>query len=282
MKSQALPARAAAPARRGAGGGLASRLAVAALGLPLVLGVLWLGGWWLFALVLVAGLVALHEYLVLTRTLRTVGVAAYAGLLGILLGIQLSGLVWGAGGLLACLALTFLLKGLGDTRGSFVVSVAATVLGAAWIGFGLGFMLLLRDIPQWGRLVSFAVLIAIFASDTAAYAAGRLLGRHKLAPRLSPGKTWEGFAAGTATAIFVVFVALYQDRHEFLSIGESLVLGLAVALAAPAGDLFESGLKRDMGVKDSGRLLAGHGGMLDRIDAVLFASVAAFYVVLAF
>ena len=139
--------------------------------------------------------------------------------------------------------------------------------------------MLLRAIPDDGRLVVFTVLIAVFADDTAAYLIGRLLGRHKLAPSLSPGKTWEGFAAGTLAAIAVAFFALYEQ--DFLSIPESIALGAAVALAGAAGDLFESAIKRDLQVKDSGQLLGGHGGMLDRIDSLLFASVAAFYVVIA-
>jgi phosphatidate cytidylyltransferase len=283
MKSPAVPARApSAAARARPDRGLLSRLAVAVIGLPVVLGVLWLGGWWLVLLALGAALLALHELLVLTRALRPIGVAAYVGLVCILLGIQLGGLAWGVGGLFVCLALAFVLKGLGETRGSPTVAVATTVLGTAWIGFGLGYMLLLRDIPEYGRLASFTVLIAIFASDTAAYVAGRLVGRHKLAPRISPGKTWEGFLAGSVAAIFTAFVALYQDRGEFLTIGEALVLGAVLAVSGPAGDLFESSVKRDMGVKDSGRLLGGHGGMLDRLDAVLFASIAAFYTILAF
>ena len=125
-----------------------------------------------------------------------------------------------------------------------------------------------RDTPEFGFVVSLAVLLAIFADDTAAYFGGRALGRHKLAPAISPGKTWEGFVFGTLAAILVVFVTLYEDRDEFLTIGESLLLGVVAALAAPLGDLFESMLKRDLGVKDSGRLLAGHGGVLDRIDAI--------------
>jgi phosphatidate cytidylyltransferase len=259
-----------------------SRILVAAVGLPAVIGIVWLGGWWMAALAIGAGLVALHEFTLVTRPLRPVSIAAYAGLLCIVLGIQLDGLAWGAGGIGVALALGFLLKGVGDTRGSATASVGATVLGSAWIGFGLGYLLLVRAIPEHGRLAALTVLIAVFAADTAAYVVGMGIGRHKLAPRISPGKTWEGFVAGVVTTIFVVFVGLYQDRHTFLSVWQALVLGVVLALVGPTGDLFESSVKRDMRVKDSGRILAGHGGMLDRIDALLFASVAAFYVILAF
>jgi phosphatidate cytidylyltransferase len=103
-----------------------------------------------------------------------------------------------------------------------------------------------------------------------------------MAPVISPGKTWEGFIAGTLAAIAVAFFALYEERDTFLSIWESLALGGALALSAALGDLFESALKRDMKVKDSGRLLGGHGGVLDRLDSHLFAAPAAFYVLLAF
>jgi len=261
---------------------LVSRLLVAAIGLPLVLGAVWVGGWWLFALAAAAGLIALHEYFAVTRPLRPLPIAGYAGLLCILFGIQLSGLVWGVSGVLVTLGLAFLLKGVAETRGSATAAVGATVLGAAWIGLGLGFLLLIREIPEFGRVAVYAVLIAVFASDTAAYVAGRLLGRHKLAPTISPGKTWEGFVGGSLGAVFAAFVVLYEDRDEFLTIGQSLVLGLVIALVGPAGDLFESLVKRDMGVKDAGRLLGGHGGVLDRIDSLLFASAASFYVILAF
>jgi phosphatidate cytidylyltransferase len=259
-----------------------SRVVVAVLGLPAVLGLLWLGGWWLFALAAAAGVLAVHEFFRMARPLRPIVLAGHAGVLGILVAIEVSTLTWALGALLASLGIAFLLKGFGGTRGSPTVAVGTTLLGVAWIGFGLGFVLLLRDIPDHGRLASFTVLIAVFADDTLAYVVGRFLGRHKLVPSLSPGKTWEGFVAGTAAGVFATFVALYKDRDEFLTIGQALVLGLVIALAAPMGDLFESMLKRDMHVKDTGRLLGGHGGVLDRVDAILFASVAAYYTILAF
>jgi phosphatidate cytidylyltransferase len=141
-------------------------------------------------------------------------------------------------------------------------------------------MILIREIPAHGALAALTVLFAVFAADTAAFTAGRLFGRHKLAPRTSPGKTWEGLAAGTLAAVLVPFFALYEEG--FLDVPESLALGAAIAVAAPIGDLFESALKRDAGVKDTGRLLLGHGGMLDRLDALLFAGVASYYLLLAF
>jgi phosphatidate cytidylyltransferase len=257
-----------------------SRVLVAAIGLPAVLGVVWLGGWWLCALAVATGLVALHEFYGMARPLRPLVPAGYTGLVLTLLGAQLGGVVWMLGGFLTTLAFAFLLKGISETRQSLTVAVAATVLGVAWIAFGLAFFLLLRGLEEHGRLAVFTVLLAVFAADTMAYFVGHLIGRHKLAPVLSPGKTWEGLVGSTVAALLVPFFALYQQH--FLTIGESLVLGAVIAVTAPVGDLFESAVKRDLGVKDSGRLLAGHGGVLDRLDAPLFAAVASYFVILAF
>jgi len=259
---------------------LGSRLLVGAIGLPVVLGVVYLGGWWLFTLVAIAAVLALHEYALVIRSLRPLVLAAYAGAILALLGAQLSGLDWTVAGFLMTLPLAFLLHWIATTRQSATVAIASTVLGAAWVGLGLAHLLLLREIPDNGRLAVFTVLLAVWGGDTAAFFAGRLLGRHKLAPTISPGKTWEGFVAGTIATIFIAFVALY--KQDYVTIGESIVLGVVIAVAAPLGDLFESALKRDMQVKDSGRLLGGHGGMLDRLDAPLFAAIASYYLLRAF
>jgi phosphatidate cytidylyltransferase len=260
-----------------------SRVLVAAAGVPVVLAIVWLGGWWLFALATVAGLIALHEFYWVVRSLRPLVLAGYVGAILSLLGAQLGGVAWMLGGFLTTLALAFLLKGFADTRQPTTVSVGATVLGTGWIALGLGHLVLLRDLPDVdeARLVTFTLLIAVWAGDTVAYLAGRLFGRHKLAPVTSPGKTWEGLLGGTVATVLVTFFALYDDRDTFLTVPETLVLGGVIAAAAPLGDLFESLIKRDMGVKDSGSVLAAHGGMLDRLDALLFATIAAFYVLLA-
>ncbi|HEV7132453.1 MAG TPA: phosphatidate cytidylyltransferase [Gaiellaceae bacterium] len=261
---------------------LISRLVVSAIGLPLVLGLLWLGKWWLFGLVVFATLVAVHEFVTMARPLRPLAPAIYIGVVLALLGARTEGVGWMFGGLLATFVLSFALNAFSRTSAPSTVAIGATVLGAAWIGSGLGAVVLLRQEHHQARLLAFTVLLTVWAADTFAYFAGRLFGRHRLAPKLSPGKTWEGFVVGSAAGVFVSFVALYDTRHTYLSSWQAVVLGLVVVLASAAGDLFESMLKRDMEVKDTGRLLGGHGGMLDRVDALLFAAPAAFFLVMAF
>ncbi len=259
---------------------LLNRILVGAAVLPVVLGLVWLGGWWMFGLVAVAAALALHEYAGMTKRLAPLMAAAYLGAALTLVGERLGGVDWMLAGFLSTLLFAFVLKGIAETRPPTTVSVGATVLAVGWIGLGLGYAMLLRDIPGHGRLAAFTVLLSVWAGDTFAYFGGRLLGRHKLAPATSPGKTWEGFVFGTAATIFVSFVALYDQG--WVPIWESVVLGAVIALAGPIGDLFESAIKRDMQVKDSGRALGAHGGMLDKIDAVVFGCVAAYYTLLAF
>lgn len=259
-----------------------SRILVTVVALPIVLYLVWLGGWWIASLALVAAVLALHELYVMGRSLRPVVLAGYAGATMTIVGAEAGGFPWMLGGALATLPLAFVLYGVAETRQSATVALGTTVLGVVWIAVGLGHLVLLRDIPDHGRLAVFTVLLAVFADSTFAYLVGRAIGRHRLAPAISPGKSVEGFLAGTIAAVAVAFFALYEERDTFLSIWQALVFGAIIAAAEPLGDLFESAIKRDLQVKDSGRLLAGHGGMLDRIDSLLFAGPAALYAILAF
>ncbi|MBA2361224.1 MAG: phosphatidate cytidylyltransferase [Actinobacteria bacterium] len=259
---------------------LVSRIVVAAVLLPVVLVVVWAGGWWVFGLAAIFAMVGLHELSLLTRGLRPILLAGYAGALAALLGASLGGPEWALAGFLATFPLAFLFKGLAGVRPT-TVSVAATLLGSAWIGLGLAHMILIRELPEHGVLAAYAVLLTVFASETSSYVVGRLFGRHKLAPRTSPGKTWEGLIGGTAAAFIVPFFAFYGEE-ALLDVPRSLALGAAIAVAAPMGDLFESAIKRDADVKDSGQVLGGHGGMLDRLDSILFSAIAGYYVFVAF
>ena len=259
-----------------------SRIVISLLLAPVVIGAAYFGHWWMFALVALAAAIALHEYTLMARALAPLAPAAYIGVALSLVGAELSGVNWMLGGALSAFVLAFVLKAISEARAAATTAISATVMGTLWIGGGLAFLILMRDISHFGRLSVLTVLLAVWAGDTFAYLGGRLLGRHKMAPSTSPGKTWEGFVFGTAATILVTFFALYPKRHEFLTIRESVILGVVLALAGPIGDLFESLLKRDAGVKDSGNLLGGHGGMLDRLDAFLFAAPAAYFTILAF
>jgi phosphatidate cytidylyltransferase len=156
--------------------------------------------------------------------------------------------------------------------------MSVAFLAVLWIGLAVSHAMLLRKLPHGGGLV-LDTLIGTFIGDTGAYFAGRTWGRAKLSPRLSPNKTVEGLVGGIIVGTFAFWAAgLYQN---WLSGIDALVIGAAVALAAPIGDLFESLIKRDNAVKDTGRVFGAHGGVLDRLDAVFFTVVTAYYVALA-
>ena len=160
------------------------------------------------------------------------------------------------------------------------VSIAFTVLGVAWMGLGFSHAVLLRDLPLHGGALLIDVLVATFLADTSAYAAGRLFGSRKITPRISPNKTLEGLAGGVlGGTLGFWFAGLYQD---WLPGVDALLMGLCIAVIAPIGDLFASLIKRDLEVKDTGRLFGPHGGLIDRLDAVLFTVVAGYYLAVAF
>lgn len=158
-------------------------------------------------------------------------------------------------------------------------SMAVTVFGVVWIAIPFAHAVLLRDLPGHGAALLVDVLVATFLADTFAYLGGRMFGSRPLAPVISPHKTVEGLAIGIVggTAGFW-FAGLYQD---WLTGSEALLMGACIALLAPVGDLFESAVKRDLDVKDSGHVFGPHGGVLDRLDAVLFTVVAGYYLSLA-
>ena len=261
-----------------------SRLIVTLVGLPIVLGLAWIGGWPLLAIAAVATLLALHELYRATRSLRPLVLAGYGGAIAALFGLQAGGIEWFGIGVIATIVLAFAFAAVAVS--SSTTAIAVTIFGVLWIACGLAHVVLIRETAvdptgtDRGQLAIFTVLIAVFVVDTAAYIVGRLFGKRKLAPRVSPGKTWEGFVGGAVGGVFVTWVANY--REGYLDNWQAIVLGLAIVLAATMGDLLQSMVKRDVGIKDTGTLLAGHGGVLDRIDSLLLAGPVAFYVLLAF
>jgi phosphatidate cytidylyltransferase len=276
MTPSRTPARAGLASRAG-DSDVASRVLFA---LPLIALALFLviEGGLVFAVGLfVLGCVCMHELYGMYDRASPVRLAGFVGLAGLLVGALYGGqaqvLLAATAALPVLFALTL------AQRHPSVGGMALTLLGIYWIGFGLAHAVLLRNLPH-GEGIVIDVLVGTFLGDTGAYLGGRLFGRRPLAPRISPNKTVEGLLIGMACSVLAVwFAGRYQ---EWLPGAHALVLGLAVAVFAPVGDLFESFVKRQAGTKDTGRLLGAHGGVLDRLDAVLFTAVAGYYVWLAY
>jgi phosphatidate cytidylyltransferase len=263
------------------GGELWKRVAVAAVGIPLAVSQGYLGGYWLAGfLAFMAGLAAwefCHMY-VQHRLPAAPVVAALLALAYVLIaaGTSIAGFAISIAVMTLAVATALMIMTPPPARPG--VTVMITVFGAAYTGVPLGFAFWLHALggrgPGWpGAAVLFLPVAVTWLGDTAAYFCGQGFGRHKLAAAISPAKTWEGAIAGllaTAGGAFL-YVALTRPLVAWtLSWGELLGFGVAVAVAGQLGDLFESRFKRDCGVKDSSGLLPGHGGMLDRLDSLLF------------
>jgi len=239
------------------------------------------GGLVFAAGVLALGLVCLHELFAMYERVQPIRLAAYLGLIGLVAAASFGGerqVLLAAIAFIPGLFLLALLTPEREGGPSLTASMSLTALGTLWIGLTIAHAVLLRDLPHGGGLV-LAVLLGTFIGDTGAYLGGRLLGSRRLAPRVSPNKTWEGLAIGFAVGVFTVW--WYGLSTDWMGGTNGVLLGVAVALAAPVGDLFESKVKRDAGTKDAGSLFGAHGGALDRLDAALFSLAAGYWVWLA-
>ena len=175
----------------------------------------------------------------------------------------------------ATIPVTFLVVVGRGQGGMATVSIAGTLLGVFWVGLAFAHAELLRRLTH-GDGILIDILVGTFLGDTGAYFGGRLFGRRPLAPSISPKKTVEGLFCGMLVAILAIFLA--GLNQTWLTQGDALGLGVAVAVLAPIGDLFESLVKRDADVKDAGTIFGAHGGALDRLDAVMFTIVAGYYI----
>ncbi len=235
--------------------------------------IVWAGAGWFAAALVVLGFACLHELFTLFERTAPPKLAGFLGLAALVLAAALGDLEHVVLALVATFPVLFVLTAAAPR--SSAVGIAVVVLGLTWVGLAFAHAMLLRELPHGGGILA-DVLVGTLVGDSGAYFAGRSLGRRRLAPRISPNKTWEGLWVGVITAVVSVwFAGLYQD---WLSGTDALLLGLAVGLAAPLGDLFESHVKREAGVKDTGRLFGAHGGALDRLDALMWTAVTAYWV----
>ena len=224
---------------------------------------------------------AVHEFYVFRR----VGSKSPQVIFGVVAtaAMPVAAALWGphaASGVLTALVVALMVRHMMVMRvGTSDTSEA--LFGAVYVGYLVSHIVLIRSFGTGSISEGFALaltfVLSVWAGDVAAYFIGTSLGRHRLAPKISPKKSWEGFYAGVAACVAVWMVApglLGSNLSWQLSAGA----GVAVAIAAVVGDLFESRLKREMGVKDSGSSLPGHGGFLDRLDSVLLAGLVAYWV----
>ncbi len=179
----------------------------------------------------------------------------------------------------AATAVAVLIWRFGRGADGYLADVAASVFLAVYLGLFASFATLLVA-PHDGAARVMTFLIVVVCSDTGGYAAGALLGKHPMAPRISPKKSWEGFAGSAVTAMVggALTVALLLHHPWW----QGVVVGLVLATVATMGDLAESLIKRDLGVKDMGNLLPGHGGVMDRMDSLLPSAVVAWALLTAF
>jgi phosphatidate cytidylyltransferase len=262
---------------------LVVRIITALVLLPAVLALLVLGGWWTAALVAVAAGACTFEYELITQ--GRLGPAELLAVLGAALiplgaAMHFVGFTTLAAWILWAVFIGASVQALfAPDRDRAPTRTAHAVTGCLYGGLGLGPIAALRVGPEGLQWVISALVIT-WANDTCAYFAGRLFGRHKLHPGVSPNKTWEGFAGGAVGSVAGMFIARAVAFPALTTI-DCLALGLLGAVLGPLGDLCESLLKRAHGVKDSGTLIPGHGGLLDRVDALLFNAPAVYLYVVA-
>jgi phosphatidate cytidylyltransferase len=270
-----MAARSRAPRRRGRSD-LLERVAVAIPAIIVAIVFVDIGGlpWSIFMIAL--GCLCMAELYRLLHRWKPVPLVGFAAVAGMCLGAQYGGERDVVAFALAAVPVLFAAVVLrGQQRGA-TVSIAGTLLGVYWIGFAVAHAVLLRGVAFNGKGVVIDVLLGTFLGDTGAYFGGRMFGRRPLAIDISPNKTVEGLFCGMVVAIVaVVLASLYQP---WMTRGDALILGAAIAVLGPVGDLFESLIKRDAGAKDAGTLFGPHGGALDRLDSVMFTIVAAYFI----
>jgi phosphatidate cytidylyltransferase len=286
---------------------LSQRILVALVAIPLIVFFSMLGGFYFFGMVLFISSIALHEcYRLATKKgaspQTTVGIIFGAVVVSLFMGEKLN-LTPPATAQFVILSLMFVLSvmliELFRNKGPALLNIATTLFGVFYVSLFFGSLVGLRElfvpwhfpvaryfgpdspanaaqqVYDWGGMTVVTVFVSIWVCDTLAYFAGRFVGRHKLFERVSPNKTWEGASAGYVGAV-ATFLIAQNFFLPYMTVGSAFVCGSIVGIVGQMGDLAESLLKRDAGVKDSSALIPGHGGALDRFDSLLFVAPAVY------
>jgi phosphatidate cytidylyltransferase len=268
---------------------LKHRVITAAVGVPIIILAIWFGDPWFTVLIAAAALAGTYEFYHIANFHRTEPLL-YLGLLWALALVvsphygnpDLLPIVVTAAMLISLVCLL-----LRPSRDKAFHEWSWTIVGALYVGWMLSYWLNLRGLED-GRDWIYLAMLTTFANDTGAYFIGRAIGKHKLAPAISPAKTWEGAIGGLVSAIPAAIVIAMVLKLISARLGtpfvfgywQIIILGFLVGLFAQLGDLVESLFKRNMGVKESGNLLPGHGGVLDRFDSLIFVGAVVYYYVI--
>ncbi len=270
---------------------LKTRVITSLCGIPIAGVLIWFGEPYFTIFIAIWGLLAVMEFYRLTNTLKIAPLAVFGIIWTLLLiavrnpQLQTFAQSYISLDLLYPLMITtgvvislIMLLSLKPEQGAFT-NWAWTFAGILYVGWLLSYILELRGLGN-GRSWVFLALFATFGSDTAAFFVGRAIGKHKLAPTISPNKTWEGAIGGLLGAVIISLLFLLPTPVQLsasLTWWQAVILGLLISFFGQLGDLVESLLKRNVGVKDSGNLIPGHGGILDRMDSIVFAVVVVYY-----
>jgi len=267
---------------------LVKRLWVTVILLPVGMAAILAGGWYLTALVAIFMCAAAWEYSNLFRSggLQPATLLVVGGTLILLIGRNLTGFDSSAWmiSLIILVAMTFHLVAYERGRDQAGTDFGVTLAGIFYIGWFGAYFISLRNLPE-GKWWILVVLPAVWFADAGAYFIGRRFGHHLLCPRLSPKKTWEGYLGGILVGVLLtaLFAALWRvgaGPTSAITPLRGALVGLVMGIFPTLGDLGESMIKRQMGAKDSGNILPGHGGAFDRIDSWLWAVVLGYYMVL--
>lgn len=259
---------------------LKQRVLTAVIGLPIVLAAYWFGEPWFAILLSIAVSLGAREFYGMARAgnLRPLELPGIAfNVLFLLVPFLWREALYPLVGALVIFPLILML--FRKSREGAFLSWAWTAAGVLYLGWLASYWIGLREAPD-GRSLAIWALLLCFASDTGAYFFGRAFGRHRMAPNLSPKKTWEGAVGGLLSTILASWL-LGGVVFALMDWRMALLLGVPMSLAAQLGDLVGSLLKRNFHLKDAGNILPGHGGLLDRLGSLGFTGIAAFYLAVA-
>ncbi len=259
---------------------LLPRILTALVGIPIVFACIFYGGIFFQIMFFVVILFSVMEFFSVTKKYKPMKISGV--LAAIVFYLSLNAAFYVNEIIILTIFLFFFFAMARKNIENISASIAITCFGTFFITWALFHMVLIRDIPKYGMHYIIFLFVNVWLLDTGAYFMGKKFGRHKLASVISPKKTIEGAVAGVVTAILVSVAYRYLFLRDVITNNQAIIYGFVISFVGQFSDLAESLFKRDCNIKDSGKILPGHGGMLDRFDSYLFAAPIFYYIIISF